>query len=136
MYAGFLYRLNYEDYKKREQELDEKIKQLSRENVDKSYIIRIGGEKISASGYFLLLVGYHHYDAEYIEDVLYGQEETYARHKELQKKDIKVMTWEEMQEGCSLWEKFAPDAEGDLSEIAKMIVEGKSGIGEIVKQIF
>lgn len=136
MYAGFLYRLNYEDYKKREQELDEKIKQLSRENVDKSYIIRIGGEKISASGYFLLLVGDDHYDAEYIEDVLYGQEETYARHKELQKKDIKAMTWEEMQEGCSLWEKFAPDAEGDLSEIAKMIVEGKSGIGEIVKQIF
>ena len=136
MYAGFLYRLNYEDYRKREQELDEKIKQLSRENVDKSYIIRIGGEKISASGYFLLLVGDDHYDAEYIEDVLYGQEETYARHKELQKKDIKAMTWEEMQEGCSLWEKFAPDAEGDLSEIAKMIVEGKSGIGEIVKQIF
>ena len=47
-----------------------------------------------------------------------------------------TMTWEEMQEGCSLWEKFAPDAEGDLTEIAKMIVEGKSGIGEIVKQIF
>ena len=136
MYAGFLYRLNYDDYRKREQELDEKIKQMCRENVDKSYIIRIGGEKISTSGYFLLLVGDHHYDAEYIEDVLYGQEETYARHKELQKKDISAMTWEEMQEGCSLWEKFAPDAEGDLSEIAKMIVEGKSGIGEIVKQIF
>ena len=136
MYAGFLYRLNYEDYRKREQELDEKIKQLSRENVDKSYIIRIGGEKIPASGYFLLLVGDHHYDAEYIEDVLYGQEETYARHKELQKKDIKAMTWEEMQEGCSLWEKFAPDAEGDLAEIAEMIVKGKSGFGEVIKQIF
>ena len=29
MHAGFLYRLNYEDYQKREQELDEKIKQLA-----------------------------------------------------------------------------------------------------------
>ena len=46
------------------------------------------------------------------------------------------MTWEEMQEGCSLWEKFAPDAEGDLTEIAEMIVEGESGFGEVVKQIF
>ena len=52
MYAGFLYRLNYEDYRKREQELDEKIKQLALENddeditpVDEAYIIRIGGEK-------------------------------------------------------------------------------------------
>ncbi len=143
MYAGFLYQLNYENYRKREQELDEKIKQLAQESddeeitaVDEAYIIRIGGEKISASGYFLLLVGDHHYDAEYIEDVLYGQDETYARHKELQKKDVRAMTWEELQEGSSLWEKFAPDAEGDLTEIAEMIVEGKPGWGEVVKRIF
>ena len=143
MYAGFLYRLNYEDYQKREQELDGRIKQLSLKNadeditpVDEAYIIRIGGEKISASGHFLLLVGDHHYDAEYIEEVLCGQEEAYVRHKELQKKDTRAMTWEELQEGSSLWEKFAPDAEGDLTEIAEMIVEGESGLGEVVKRIF
>lgn len=143
MYAGFLYRLNYEDYQKREQELDEKIKQLALESddeditpVDEAYIIRIGGEKTTESGYFLLLVGDQHYDAEYIEDALYEQEETYARHKELQKKDIKAMTWEELQEGSSLWEKFAPDAEGDLTQFAEWIVEGRTGCGEVVKRIF
>ena len=143
MYAGFLYRLNYEVYRKREQELDEKIKQLALENddeditpVDEAYIIRIGGEKISASGHFLLLVGDQHYDADYIEDVLYGQEEAYARHKELQQKDIKSMTWEELQEGSSLWEKFAPDAEGDLTKFAEWIVEEKPGCGEVIKRIF
>ena len=143
MYAGFLYRLNYEDYQKRELELDAKIKQLSLESddeditpVDEAYIIRIGGKKTSESGYFLLLVGDHHYDAEYIEDVLYGQDETYARHKELQKKDVRAMTWEELQEGSSLWEKFAPDAEGDLTEIAEGIVEGETDYGEVIKQIF
>ena len=142
MYAGFLYRLNYEDYQKREQELDEKIKQLALESddeditpVDEAYIIRIGGEKTSESGYFLLLVGDQHYDAEYIEDALYEQEETYARHKKLQKKDIKSMTWEELQEGSSLWEKFAPDPEGDLTKFAEWIVEGKPGCGEVVKRI-
>ena len=143
MYAGFLYRLNYEDYQKREQELDEKIKHLALESddedispVDEAYIIRIGGEKISASGHFLLLVGDRHYDAEYIEDVLYEHEEAYARHKELQQKDIKSMTWEELQEGSSLWEKFAPDAEGDLTKFAEWIVEGKTGCGEVIKRIF
>lgn len=143
MYAGFLYRLNYEDYQKRESELDEKMKRLSQENddeditpIDEAYIIRIGGKKIAERGHFLLLVGDHHYDADYIEDVLYGQEETYARHKELQKKDTKAMTWEELQEGCSLWEKFAPDAEGDLAEIAEAIVEGEADWGEVIKRIF
>ena len=143
MYAGFLYRLNYEDYQKREQELDEKIKQLALKSddeditpVDEAYIIRIGGEKTSESGCFLLLVGDQHYDAEYIEDALYEQEETYARHKELQKKDIKAMAWEELQEGSSLWEKFAPDAEGDLTQFAEWIVEGRTGCGEVVKRIF
>ena len=143
MYAGFLYRLNYEDYQKRESELDEKIKRLTQESdkeditpVDEAYIIRIGGKKMPEEGHFLLLVGDHHYDAEYIEDVLYEQEGTYARHKELQKKDTTAMTWEEMEEGCSLWEKFAPDAEGDLTEIAEAIVEGKTDWGEVIKQIF
>ena len=59
MYAGFLYRLNYEDYQKREQELDEKIKQLALESddeditpVDEAYIIRIGGDKYRQAGTF------------------------------------------------------------------------------------
>ena len=143
MYAGFLYRLNYEDYLKIEQELDEKIKQLVKESddediipVDEAYIIRIGGEKISEIGHFLLLVGDRHYDAEYIEDVLYEHEEAYARHKELQKKDIESMTWEELQEGSSLWEKFAPDPEGNLAKFAEWIVEGKPGCGEVIKRLF
>lgn len=33
MYGVFLYRLNYEEYKKNELELDEKIKQIFRKSV-------------------------------------------------------------------------------------------------------
>lgn len=52
--------------------------------MEEAYIIRIGGEKISASGHFLLLVGDHHYDAEYIENLLINPFSRYLFDEDIQ----------------------------------------------------
>ena len=84
MYGAYLYRLNYEEYKKNESETDERITQLSLENeeeeteaLDEAYIIRLDDAEFMIDGnrYFLLLIGSHRFNADYVEDVLYGKEE-------------------------------------------------------------
>ena len=115
MYGGFLYRLNYEEYEKNALEMDEKIKKLSVEGedeeieaLDEAYIIRVDDEeyRINDSEYYLLLIGSHRFDADYIEDVLYGNEESYARYKELNKKKSKEMSGEELAEVIHLQSRF------------------------------
>ena len=147
MYGGFLYRMDYEDYKKREHEIDEQIKRLSLESddedivpIDEAYIIRIDecevDYEISARGYFVLLVGEHHHDVDYIEKVLYGDDMSYLRYRELLNKEIKAMTSEEIQEEGTLREKFLPLSNEDLPGILEEIVAGESDCGEVIKQIF
>ena len=145
MYGGFLYRLNYEEYKKNEREMDEKIKKLSVEGddeeiepLDEAYIIRIDAEDymIDNNRYFLLLVGDHHFDADYIEDVLYGQEAAYARYIELKKKETKEMTSEELAEVVHLQSHFIAQEPEDESVLEEMVYEGNTEYGEMLKQIF
>ena len=135
MYGGFLYRLNYEEYKKHETEMDEKIEQLSLESedeeiepLDEAYIVRVDEDDIAVGdkGYFLLLVGDHHFDADYIEEVLYGQEPSYARYRELQEKESKEMTREELIEAMNLQEEFSPNEAEDVEAMEDIVAEGKT----------
>jgi len=145
MYGAFLYRLNYEEYKKNEVEMDEKITQLSVESedeeieaLDEAYIIRVDAEEfmIDNNQYYLLLVGDHHFDADYIEDVLYGNEAVYARYKELNKKESKEMSSEELAEVVRLQSHFIAQEPEDESVFEEMVYEGNTEYGEMLKQIF
>ena len=151
MYGGFLYRLNYEEYKKNESEMDEKIKQLSVESddedmeaLDEAYIIRVYDEEfmindifmINDNQYFLLLVGDHHFDADYIEEVLYGKEASYARYKELNKKEVKDMSLEEIEEEWRLQSYFIAHEPKDASVLEEMVYEKDTEYGEMLKRIF
>ena len=145
MYGGFLYRLNYEEYKKNEIEMDEKIKKLSVESedeeieaLDEAYIIRVDDEDfmIDNNQYYLLLVGSHRFNADYIEEVLYGNEESYARYKELNKKESKDMSGEELAEVVHLQRYFIAQEPDDESIFEDMVYEGNTEYGEMLKQIF
>jgi len=146
MYGGFLYCLNYEEYKKKESELDEKIKQLSVESeddedivaLDEAYIIRVDDEDymIDDNQYYLLLIGDHHFDTDYIEEVLYGNEEAYARYKELNKKESKDMSSEELAEVVHLQSQFIAQEPDDVEVFEEMVYEGNTEYGEMLKQIF
>jgi len=145
MYGAFLYRLNYEEYKKNELEMDEKIKMLSEEGedeeieaLDEAYIIRVDDEefRIDDNEYYLMLVGSHRFDADYIEDVLYGNEEAYVRYKEMKKKDFKKMTIEEKEEKLDLKSHFIAHDPEDASVFEEMVYEGNTEYGEMLKQIF
>jgi len=145
MYGAFLYRLNYEEYKKNEIEMDEKITQLSVESedeeieaLDEAYIVRVDDKDFMTDNnqYYLLLIGDHHFDADYIEDVLYGNEASYARYKELNKKESKEMTSEELSEVVHLQEYFIAQEPEDESVFEEMVYEGNTEYGEMLKQIF
>lgn len=146
MYGAYLYSLNYEEYKKNEIEMDEKITQLSLEReddeeieaLDEAYIVRVDDEDFMIDGnqYYLLLVGDHHFDADYIEDVLYGKEESYARYKELRKKEFKTMTMEEKEETFVLQSLFIPQEPEDVEVFEDIVTEGKTEYGEMLKQVF
>ena len=145
MYGAYLYRLNYEEYKKNEIEMDEKIKQLSVESEDEeiealeeAYIVRVDDEEFRINGnqYYLLLIGDHHFDADYIEDVLYGNEESYARYKELKKKEFKKLTIEEKEETIDLQSHFIAQEPDDESIFEDMVYEGDTEHGEMLKQVF
>ena len=145
MYGGFLYRINYEEYKKNELEMDEKIKKLSIEGenediepLDEAYIIRVDDEEFRIDGneYYLLLIGDHRFDADYIEDVLYGNEEAYARYKELNKKESKEMSSEELAEVVHLQSHFIAQEPDDVDVFEEMVYEGNTEYGEMLKQVF
>ena len=145
MYGAFLYRLNYEEYKKNELEMDEKIRMLSIEGddeeiepLDEAYIIRVDDEEFRVDGneYYLLLVGSHRFDADYIEDILYGNEADYARYKELKKKETKEMTSEELAEVVHLQSQFIPQEPDDEYIFEEIVEEEKTECGEMIKQIF
>lgn len=145
MYGAYLYRLNYEEYKKNEIEMDEKIEQLSVESedeeieaLDEAYIIRVDAEefRIDDNQYYLLLIGDHHFDADYIEDVLYGNEEAYARYKELKKKESKEMSSNELEEVVHLQNRFIAQEPEDESVFEEMVYEGNTEYGEMLKQVF
>lgn len=145
MYGGYLYRLNYEEYKKNELEMDEKIKKLSIEGedediepLDEAYIIRVDDEEFRIDGneYYLLLIGDHRFDADYIEDVLYGNEESYARYKELSKKESKEMSSEELAEVVHLQSHFIAQEPDDVDVFEEMVYEGNTEYGEMLKQVF
>ena len=144
MYGAYLYRLNYEEYKKNEIEMDEKITQLSVESddeeiqaLDEAYIVRVDDEeyRINGNQYFLLLIGDHRFDADYIEDVLYGNEEDYVRYKEL-KKDFKSMTTTEKEEVLDLQSRFIAHEPEDEAIFEDMVYEGDTEYGEMLKQVF
>lgn len=145
MYGAFLYRLNYEEYKKNELEMDEKIKMLSEEGedeeieaLDEAYIIRVDDEefRINDNEYYLMLVGSHRFDADYIEDVLYGNEESYTRYKELKNKEFKTMTMEEKEETIELQSQFIAQEPDDECVFEDMVYEEDTEYGEMLKQIF
>lgn len=147
MYGAFLYQLNYEEYKKNELELDEKIKQLSIESddeeieaLDEAYIIRVDAEDVVRcnSKYYLILIGDHHYDAEYIEDVLYGQDLSYARYKELDKKfsEGEELTSEEWGEVMRLQNNYIAYEPEDVDALEEIVYEENSEFGQMLKRIF
>ncbi|MBQ7956111.1 MAG: hypothetical protein IJ282_10230 [Lachnospiraceae bacterium] len=145
MYGAFLYRLNYEEYKKNELEMDKKIKMLSEEGedeeieaLDETYIIRVDDEefRIDDNEYYLMLVGSHRFDADYIEDVLYGNETDYARYKELKKKETKEMTSEELAEVVHLQSQFIAQEPDDVDIFEEMVYDGNTEYGEMLKQVF
>ena len=144
MYGAFLYRINYEEYKKNELEMDEKIVRLSVESddeeievLDEAYIVRIDGEGFEEDNkFFLLLIGDHHYDAEYIEDVLYGQDPSYVRYKELGEKPFEVLATEERRELIRLQNKYIAREPEDVEALEEVVYEGPTEYGEMLKQIF
>lgn len=149
MYGGFLYRLNYEEYKKRELEIDEKIEKLSLESedeniapLDEAYIIRFDTEDneefgINDKGYFVLLVGDSDFDKAYADEVIFGLDESYSRYVELKNMSAKSMDSDLVEERFDLSERFVAYCDEDVSEIADEIVyKEKSEYGEVIKRIF
>ena len=112
-YGAFLYRLNYEEYKKNELEMDKKIKKLSVEGedeeiepLDEAYIIRV------------------------------DDEEDYVRYKELKKKEFKTMTLEEKEETIELQSRFIAQEPDDECVFEDMVYEENTEYGEMLKQVF
>ncbi len=148
MYGGFLYRLNYEEYQRRQSEIDEKLIKLSEESdnediipLDELYIIRFNTKDndefaIQDSGYFVLLIGDYNFDVDYAEKVIYGLDDSYARHIELKKKESNTMTTAEMDESFGLLEYFTPYEAEEVLEIAEEILDGEADYGEVIKQLF
>lgn len=148
MYGGFLYRLNYEEYQKRQAEIDEKLIKLSEESenedivpLDEVYIVRFDTENneefaVQDSGYFVLLIGDYNFDIDYAEKVIYGLDESYARHIELKKKEPNTMTASEMDESFDLLEYFTPYEAEEVLEIAEEILDGEADYGEVIKRLF
>ena len=148
MYGGFLYRLNYEEYKKKEAEIDVKLKKLSEEDeenedfapIEEAYIIKLDTEDedfyIQDSGYFVLLVGDYDFNYDYADDVIYGLEESYARYVELKNKSKDEMNEDLLWEKVELKDYFTPYQEEEVAEIIDEILEGEADYGEVIKQIF
>lgn len=147
MDGAFLYRLNYEAYKKQEAEMDAKIMKLSEEGededimpLDEAYIIKLDTEDedfyIQDSGYFVLLIGDYDFDCDYADDIIYGLEESYARYVELKNKTKDEMTLELLEECVDLKEYFTPYQDEEVTEIMDEILSGEADYGEVIKQIF
>lgn len=97
----------------------------------REFVVRIDGNQ-----YYLLLIGSHRFDADYIEDVLYGNEEDYVRYKEMKKKDFKKMTIEEKEEKLELKSQFIAYDPDDVDVFEEMVYEGNTEYGEMLKQVF
>ena len=112
MYGAYLYRLNFEEYQKRELEIDEKIKRLSVESEDEddeyealdgAYILRVNkklplvdmeddmeddeeddeeDDFMLEPGCFVLFIGDSHYDNQYADEVIFGLDSRYEKYKE------------------------------------------------------
>lgn len=146
MYGEFLFRLNYEEYQKRQTEIDEKLIKLSEEDeneefvpLEEAYIIRFDTEDnedfdVQDSGYFVLLIGDYDFDIDYAEEVIYSLDKSYARYLELKKiedKDAALAA-----ESINLHDYFTPYQEGEASDIIEEILEGEAEYGEVIKQLF
>ena len=149
MYGAWLYRLNYEEYKNKEKEIDEKLKKLFEENeddediepLDEAYIIRFDTENnedfsVQDSGYFVLLVGDSNYDYEYADNVIYGLSERYSEYIELKNNDIEAMDSATLDKFYELDSYFTPYEDEDVNEITEGLFSGECDHGEVIKTIF
>lgn len=148
----FLYRLNYEEYKKKEAEIDAKLMKLSEEDeededimpLDEAYIVRFDTEDnedfdVQDSGYFVVLIGDYDYNTDYAEEVILSLDDSYARYKELKSLDKDKITDKEALSAVvdlmNLNDYFFI-GEGEADEIIDEILAGEADYGEVIKQIF
>lgn len=148
MYGALLYRLNYEEYQKREAEIDEKIKKLSLEGddedimpLDEAYIISLNTEDeeeytIQDKGYFVVLIGDYDFDREYADEVIFGIDKDYARYLELDKMDIESMESNAVDEKFRLRERFTTYEDEEVSDILDEIMNEECDFGRLIKRIF
>ena len=160
MYGVYLYRLNFEEYQKRELEIDEKIKRLSVESEDENdeyealdgaYILRVNKKLplvdmeddedngfMLDPGCFVLFVGDSHYDSQYADEVIFGLDSRYEKYKEWDKVSISSLKDEEREEFYVLNHHVFNVYFEEAGRVADEIVfnKEKSEYGEVIKKLF
>lgn len=95
MEGAWLYKINYEEYKKHEQETDERLAELSHEKnkengLISAYLIRVNTEFPTRDeiygNYYVLVGGDKNYSHEAVEQVVFGLDDRYPAYKEAKTK--------------------------------------------------
>lgn len=160
MYGAYLYRLNFEEYQKRELEIDEKIKRLSVESEDEddeyealdgAYILRVNKKLplvdmededdedfMLDPGCFVLFIGDSHYDNQYADEVIFGLDSRYEKYKEWKDMDSSLLDDEAINERYKLSNSVFYVYFEEAGRVADEIVfnKEKSQYGDVIKKIF
>lgn len=145
MTGRWLCRLNYEDYKKHEKEIDKKLLSLKEptdeyEGLDNLYIIEANLEEDGKErDHFLMFEGqYNNCPFRLIEDTLYEREERYIRLKKLDEKyktRKKEMTEDDYEEAVNSRSYYSPIIDEDFCEVLCGIDDGTCENAKIIKEI-
>lgn len=149
MYGCWVYPFNYEEYLKKEEEIDSIIKGFGEEEfafdedefepLDEAYIVELDLEAYGAeyTGHYFVAIGTSHYDYEKLEATICGLDADYAKHLELKGREYSSFT-EEEKEVCFVYaDKFSMIEGNELGEEFEELMSGEDvSCGKIIKKIF
>lgn len=149
MYGCWVYPFNYEEYKNRENEIDDLIKGFGEEKfsfdedeyepLDEAYIVKLDIEAYGAeyNGYYFVVIGGSHYDYESLDAAVFGLDAEYEKYNALRKKSYDSLTEEEKQLCFVCAGKYEVIEGSELGEEFEELIGGEEvSCGKIIKKIF
>lgn len=145
MYGCWVLPINYEEYNKREDEIDGILKGFGEDDfscgeefepLEAAYLIELTMEEEEYEGHYVAVVGDSHFNEEKLCSVVFGLEKEYTKYNELKGRDFKKLTDEEKMKLASLALRY-PMLEGSEIEELEELLDGEEvSCGKIVKRIF
>ena len=152
MYGCWVYPFNYEEYLKKEEEIDSLIKGFGEdefafdedefEPLDEAYIVELNIEgnefnEDGYKGYYFVEIGTSHYDYENLDATIFGLDAEYEEHLRLKGTPYDDMTDEERDLNFAYSDKFAVLEGCEMGEEFEELMNGEDvSYGKIIKKIF